>query len=74
MDLKQIETEAMHLSADERAALAQRLLLSLDSPTPEEIEEDWLVEARRRAQELDDGLVQPVSADEVRRKAMALLR
>lgn len=74
MNLKQIEDEALHLSEEERAELAQKLLLSLDAPTTEEIEEDWLVEARRRARELDDGIVQPIPAEEVRKKARALLR
>ena len=74
MNLKQIEDEALHLSEEERAELAQKLLLSLDTPTMDEIEEDWLVEARRRARELDEGIVQPIPADEVRKKARALLR
>ncbi len=74
MNLKQIEDEALHLSEQERAELAQKLLLSLDAPTMDEIEEDWLIEARRRARELDEGIVQPIPADEVRKKARALLR
>ena len=74
MNLKQIEDEALHLSEEERAELAQKLLLSLDAPTMDEIEEDWLIEARRRARELDEGIVQPIPADEVRKKAQALLR
>lgn len=74
MNLKQIEDEALHLSEEERAELAQKLLLSLDAPTMDEIEEDWLLEARRRARELDEGIVRPISADEVRKKARTLLR
>jgi putative addiction module component (TIGR02574 family) len=74
MNLQEIERHALHLSEEQRAELAQRLLLSLDSSTEQEISEDWLVEASRRARELDQGLVQPVSAEEVRRKAMSLLR
>ena len=73
MNLKQIEDEALHLSEEERAELAQKLLLSLDAPTVNEIEEDWLIEARRRARELDEGIVQPIPAEEVRKKARALL-
>ena len=73
MNLKQIEDEALHLSEEERAELAQKLLLSLDASTVNEIEEDWLIEARRRARELDEGLVQPIPAEEVRKKARALL-
>ena len=41
---------------------------------PDEMEKDWLLEARRRARELDEGIVQPISAEEVRKKAQALLR
>ncbi len=74
MKLKQIEDEALHLPEDERAELAQKLLLSLDAPFENEIAEDWLVEAKRRARELEEGTVQPVPAEEVRRKARALLR
>jgi putative addiction module component (TIGR02574 family) len=74
MKLKQIEDEVLHLPEEERAALAQKLLLSLDVPTEGEISEDWLVEAQRRARELDEGIVQAVPAEEVRRKARALLR
>jgi hypothetical protein len=39
-----------------------------------ELREAWLIEANRRADEFDWGEVQPVPADEVRRKARALLR
>lgn len=74
MDFKTIEDEALHLSPEDRAKLAQRLILSLDSLTDIEIKESWLVEAQRRAQEIDRGEVQAIPAEEVRRKARALLR
>lgn len=74
MKLEQIENEALRLSEEERAALAQKLLLSLESLSEREIADDWLMEVQRRARELDDGTVQPVPAEEVRRKAQALLR
>lgn len=74
MDLKAVEHEALRLPLEERAKLAQKLLLSLDTLTEEEVEQAWLIEADRRARELDRGDIQPVSADEVRRKARALLR
>jgi len=73
MNLEQIEDEVLHLSEEERAELTQKLLLSLDVQTKDEIEEEWLVEARRRAQELNEGIVQPIPAEETRRKAQALL-
>ncbi len=51
MDLQQIENEALHLSKEKRAQLIQRLVLSLESPSAEELRSDWLLEARRRAEE-----------------------
>ncbi len=74
MDAKQIENEALGLPEKKRAELAQKLLLSLDAASEDAFAEDWLLEANRRARELDEGTVKPISAEEVRRKALALLR
>lgn len=74
MDRQSIENEALSLSPQDRAKLAQKLLLSLDTPSEDESEHAWLIEAGRRARELDRGDVQPISADEVRMKAKSLLR
>lgn len=74
MSFEQIENTALQLSEGERAKLAQKLLLSLDVLSESDIAEDWLIEAQRRARKLDAGIVQPISAEEVRRKALALLR
>ncbi len=74
MNLKQIEKEALDLPEKKRAELAQKLLLSLEVLSEEENTEEWLVEAHRRAQDIDKGIVQPVPAEEVRRKARKLLR
>lgn len=74
MKLQKLELEALRLPAVERAELAQKLLLSLDAPSEAEIAESWLVEACQRARELDEGKVQTIPAEEVRRKAKALLR
>jgi len=48
MDLKTIEHEALNLSPEDRATLAQKLLLSLDLLSEEEIHESWLMEGERR--------------------------
>jgi hypothetical protein len=74
MSLEQIEDKALQLLEGHRAKLAQKLLLSLDVLSESEIAYDWLIEAQRRARELDAGTVQPISAEEVRRKAQALLQ
>ena len=74
MDSQTIEQEALGLPPEDRAKLVQKLLLSLDTLSEEESGQTWLIEADRRARELDRGDVQPISEEEVRRKARALLR
>jgi len=74
MKYKEIEDITLNLSAEDRAKLAQKLLLSLDSMTDEEIEEAWLIEADERAREIDRGEVIPIPADEMRKKVRSLLR
>jgi len=74
MNPEEIKHEALALPEEQRADLVQKLLLSLDVPSEAEVAQDWLDEAERRAKELDSGLVKRVSADEVMRKARALLR
>ena len=74
MDSKTLQEAALSLPPDERAALAEKLLLSLDEPSDDELERSWLSEAARRARELDRGDVRAIPAEEVRRKARSLLR
>lgn len=74
MNHQSIEDEALHLPREKRAQLIQRLVLSLESPSEEELKSDWLLEARRRAEELDNGLIQAVSADDLMKKARALVK
>jgi len=74
MNMETFENEIFRLSPAERAHLAQRLLLSLECLTDEEISQSWIAEADRRSRELDRGEVKPVSAETVRKKAKALLR
>ncbi len=74
MKSKELEEAVLGLPTHERAALAQRLLLSLDDPSEEELSQIWLSEAAQRARDLDCGNARPVPAEEVRRKARALLR
>lgn len=54
-ELEILEAKALQLTADERRALAQRLLASLDENT--EIEEAWAVEVERRIAEIESGAV-----------------
>ena len=64
----------MNLKQIEQAALVNRLMLSIASPSEGEIAANWLDEALRRAKEIDEGVVQPIPAEQVRRKAESPLR
>ena len=74
MESKTLREAVLDLPPDERAELARMLLLSLDDPSEEELAQTWLSEADRRARELDCGEARSIPAEEVRRKARALLR
>lgn len=74
MNTDTIEDTALHLPPQQRAELAHKLLLSLEEQNEDEIAEVWRVEALRRAAEIDSGLVDTISAEEVRATARALLR
>jgi len=60
--LEALETEAMKLSLEERAYLADRLLASLSEDA--EIEEAWAAEVERRIAEIESGRVQVIPAAE----------
>lgn len=74
MTVETIEDAALHLPEQERARLAHKLILSLEAQGEIEIAEDWRGEAKRRAEDLDSGLANAVSAEVVRAAAQALLR
>lgn len=69
-----LEAEALALGPDERAALAQKLLLSLEEVSEPEFDRLWGVESARRSSDADSGNSQPVSGNSVAKKAKALLR
>ena len=48
--------------------------MNLQNIEDEKLRSDWLLEARRRADEIDNGLVQAVAGEDVMRKAKALLK
>lgn len=70
--MRSIEEDALLLPADKRAALAQRLLASLEPD--QDIEKQWLAQAASRAAEIDQGLVKLIPGDQVMQQALALCR
>jgi putative addiction module component (TIGR02574 family) len=73
MKQTELEQEALRLSASDRADLAAKLLLSLECGLEEDVAEHWLREAQRRADDVDQGRVKLVPADEVRSKVRNLI-
>lgn len=60
-----IVEEAMFLPSNERLALIESLIQSLNLPTQAEVDKIWAVEAEKRIKELDEGIVKEISGDEV---------
>ena len=73
-DLAEVLKNAMSLAVEERAALAEQLLASLEELSPDEAEHLWAQEAERRLKELRAGHARLISAEEVHKKAERLLR
>ena len=74
MNTEILSREALSLPVQARAALAEKLLSSLDSLSEAEIAQLWLHEAARRAEDIDQRRATRVSADEVSAQAQALLK
>jgi len=56
---------ALALPAEQRAALADKLLTSLDPPAQKEIDAAWLAAVERRLQEHAAGKMAAIPAEEV---------
>lgn len=74
MNTETLEQTALHLPVHQRAELAHKLILSLEDQSEEEIAQAWHAEAIRRADEIDGGNADTISAEDARVAARALLR
>ncbi len=69
-DTEKIIAEALRLPPEARAALASRLIESLDTEVDEGAEAAWSAEIARRLAEVDAGKVRPIPWAEARRQIM----
>jgi len=74
MNSSAIEQSVLGLPKVERAHLVHLLLDSLDAPSGTEIQDIWLSEARRRANEIGAGKVNLVSGELLERQVQALFK
>ena len=73
MSLDELVAEVKKLSLEDRAALAKRIVESLDELSEPEIEALWVQEAERRLEELEQGRAAEIPAEEVLRRARAAI-
>lgn len=64
----EIFNAALSLAPGSRAMLAEHLLESLSPQNQKEIDARWAEEAEKRAKEVKEGTVQPISSQEVFQK------
>lgn len=72
--LKQIHDLLPALSEQERAQLAHELIVSLDGPEEQGVEEAWEVEIARRLDDVESGKVELIDGDEFRRQLREIAR
>jgi len=70
---EKIVFEAMSLSPQARAFVAERLIESLDANPGEALSSAWRDELRKRCREMDDGIVELRDAADVFAKATSAL-
>ena len=73
-DLAEVLRSALSLNVDDRAALADRLLDSLDELDEKEAERLWAEEAQRRLEEYRAGHAVAADAQDVAKKVERLFR
>jgi hypothetical protein len=69
MGLKELETEIKKLNLKDRSVLAKWIVESLEELSEAEIEALWAEEADCRLDELEQGLVSEIPAEEALRRA-----
>lgn len=62
-----ILSEALTMSPAERDRIAHCLIYSLEEPTAESVDALWIQLAQKRLEELENGTVQPVSWEEIKK-------
>ena len=65
MDIHELEQESLKLDLNQRAQLAEKLLLSLDASADSADMQLWITESHRRLQELRDGIAEEIPVEQV---------
>jgi len=65
---KVVLEEALKLTANERAEVAEQLIASLDEVPDTDVEQAWQEEVQRRLQQIERGEVKTIPWEEVQRR------
>lgn len=68
MSYEEIISAALALPPSARAMLVEHLMESLDAEDQERIDAVWAEEAKRRNQEIENGIVKPIPGEEVMKR------
>jgi hypothetical protein len=74
IEFEEVTFKAMALPPENRAELAELLIQSLNDKEDKDVKSAWLVEIRRRDQEIRSGAPVTKSAEQVLREAREQLR
>lgn len=74
MSREELETAVLNLPAEDRASLAHALIVSIDDDPVAGLEEAWIREVDRRAEEIMKGDVELMPGEKVFREAFAKRR
>ena len=72
--IEDLTRRALGLPLEQRSALTERLLESLDELTPEELEQVWAAEAERRFAAFKAGKVEVFSGPDTHREILAEIK
>jgi putative addiction module component (TIGR02574 family) len=72
--VERLAEQALKLSSDSRARLAELLVESLDADELGRIDRSWAAEAKRRRDEVRTGRVEPIPGEQARRKVRDAVR
>lgn len=71
--LEQLTEEILALPSVSRALLAEKLIESLELDTDPTLQAAWITEAKRRRDEVRQGLVEPIPGEDALRQVRRLL-
>ncbi|MCU0567630.1 MAG: addiction module protein [Oculatellaceae cyanobacterium Prado106] len=71
--IEQLTEELLSLPSESRAILVEKLIASLEFDPDPEIQAAWIVEAKKRRDEIREGSIQPIPGEDALAQVRRLL-